>query len=307
MFQQQARTRLRDKLDYEQWALNELESEYGAFPDRLGSMIIENERLSVKELTGLTVRVSQSRVEDVIQRLYPLIFAASYKCLDMIVEWILEENTGKYNQQWGYTDKNEDVNRLFYTGSLHLPPVFSQDPDIFERLLRLYGPLMDHRHAVVHRHDFEVANGEFAVKDKHGTPYSFIDVQLFSFAKAGTVSAEILLDNTMAKDQERELKHYLDNLDFVHKQSRFDIAAPWSPTIEYRAEAVDHNPASWEIDLDLVQQADDTTSTKGFYLKIVGKVDGRTACTWKIPSEAIPDKKTLELTEQSSDFEEYRL
>lgn len=307
MFQQQARTRLRDKLDYEQWALNELENEYNAFPDRVGGIIIENETISGTEIAVPTATISQSRVEEVIQRLYPLIFAASYKCLDMIVEWTLEENTGNYNHQWGYAYKNSETNELFDTGKLQLPSPFAHDTDIFERLLHLSGALMDHRHAVVHRHDFEVANGEFAVKDKHGTPYSFTDVQLFSFAKAGTVSAEILLNNTMAKDQERELKHYLDNLDFVHKQSTFDIAAPWSPTIEYRAEAVDHNPASWEINLDLVQQADDATSTKGFYLKIVGKADGHTVHTWKIPGEATPDKKTLELTEQSSDFEEYRL
>ena len=188
MFDQQARTRLRDKLDYERWVLDKLEEEHDVFPDRLGKAVIENGDISAQEIAASTAVVSQPRVDEVIQRLYPLVFVASYKCLDMIIEWILEENTGTLSHQWGYSCKNSEVNRLFYTGDLQLPPSFLHDVDVFERLLRLYDELVDHRHAVVHRDQFEVNNDVFSVKNDGGTRYEFDATQLFSLAKAGTVT-----------------------------------------------------------------------------------------------------------------------
>lgn len=308
MFDQQARTRLRDKLDYEQWVLNELEDEHDVFPDRLGDTVIENGDISAQEVAASTASISQPRVDEVIQRLYPLVFAASYKCLDMVIEWILEENTGTLTHQWGYSHKNSEVNRMFHTGNLQLPQPFMRDTDIFERLLRLYDKLMDHRHAVVHRDEFEVNNGVFSVEDDSGTRYDFDATQLFSLAKSGTVSSEVLLNNSMSDDQERALKRYLDNLDFIHGQGTFDIAPPWDGTIEYRIQAEDQDPYRWEIDLDLVGTADESTpSTEGYILKIVGMQEGDTVCAWEIPSEAVPDGNTLELTEHDSRFDGYRL
>lgn len=305
MFDQQARTRLRDKLDYEQWVLNELEEEHGVFPDRLGDTVIANGSISA-EVAASTTSISQPRVDEVIQRLYPLVFAASYKCLDMIIEWILEENTGTLNHQWGYSHKDSEGNRMFHTGNLQLPPPLTHHTDVFERLLRLYGALMDHRHAVVHRNQFEVDNDVFSVEDDSGTRYDFDATQLFSLAKTGTVAAEVLLNNSMSDDQERALKRYLDNLEFIHGQGTFDIAPPWADTIEYRIEAEDQDPYRWEIDLDLVRTADASTpSTEGYVLKIVGTHEGETVSEWEIPIEAVPGGNTLELTEHDPDFDEY--
>ena len=306
MFDQQARARLRDKLDYEQWVLNELEEEYDVFPSRLGDTVIGNGGISAQEIAASTTVISQPRVNRVIQRLYPLILVASYKCLDSIIEWILEENTGTLNPQWGYKKKDKEVNELFYTGNLQLPPPLRRDTDVFERLLRLYGELRDHRHAVVHRDQFEVTNDVFSVENNSGIRYDFNAIQLFSLAKTGTVSAEVLLDNNMSNDQERALKRYLDNLDFIHGEEPFDIAPPWAGTIEYYIEAEDYDPYRLEIDLDLVRTADESTpSTHGYILKIVGIHEGDTVCEWEIPSEKVPNGDTLELTEHDSGFDKY--
>lgn len=308
MFDQQARTRLRDKLDYEQWVLNELEEEHNVFPDRLGGTVIANGSISAQEVAASPAVISQPRVDEVIQRLYPLIFAASYKCLDMIIEWILEENTGTLNHQWGYSHKNSEANSMFHTGNLQLPPPLAYDTDVFERLLRLFAELMDHRHAVVHRDEFEVNNDVFSVADDSGTRYDFDATQLFSVAKIGTVSTEVLLNDSMSDNQERELKRYLDNLDFIHGQGTFDIAPPWAGTIEYRIEAEDQDPYRWEIDLDLVRKADASTpSTDGYVLKVVGTHEGDIVCEWEIPSEEVPDGNTVELPEHDPDFDEHRV
>lgn len=286
--------------------LNELEEEHAVFPDRLGDTVIENGGISVQEVAASTTSTSQPRVDEVIQRLYPMVFAASYKCLDMIIEWILEENTGTLKHQWGYSHKNSEVNRIFHTGNLQLPPTLMRDTDVFARILRLYGELVDHRHAVVHRDQFEVKNGVFSVENDNGIRYDFDANQLFSLAKTGTVSAEVLLNNSMSIDQERALKRYLDNLDYIHRQGTFDIAPPWAGTIKYRIEAVDHDPYRWDINMELVRTADESTpSTQGYILNIVGTHEGDTVCEWEIPSEAVPGGETLELTEQDSDFDEY--
>ena len=308
MFDQQARTRLRDKLDYEQWVLNELEEEHEVFPDRLGDTVIENESISAQEVAVSTAVISQPRVNEVIQRLYPLVFVASYKCLDMIIEWILEENTGTLNHQWGYSYKNSEVNKMFRTGNLQLPPPLINHTDIFDRLLRLYSELMDHRHAVIHRDQFELNNDVFSVEDDSGVQYGFDVTQLFSLAKIGAILAEVLLNNSITDDQERALKRYFDNLEFIHGQGTFDIAPPWAGTIEYRLEAQDHDPYRWVIDLDLVRTADESSpSTQGYMLRIVGLHNDETVCEWEIPSEAVPDADTLELTEHEPDFDEYQI
>lgn len=306
MFDQQARTRLEDNLDYERWVLSELEEEHDVFPDHLGDTVIENGSMSEQRIAVSPAVISQRRVDEVIQRLYPLVFVASYKCLDMIIEWILEENTEALNHQWGYSYKNSEVNKRFYTGDLQLPQPLMCDTDVFERFLRLYGELAEHRHAVVHRDEFEVNSDVFRVEDDSGTRYDFDATQLFSLAKAGTVSAEVLLNNSMGDDQERALKRYLDNLDFIHGQGTFDVAPPWAGTIEYRIEAEDQDPYRWEVDLDLVQEADASTpSTEGYVLKIIGTHKDDTIYEWEIPSETVSDRAALELTEGDSDFDEY--
>jgi len=306
MFDQQAQTRLKNKLDYERWVLHELEEEHDVFPDQLGDTVIENGSISAQRVAVPPTVISQRRIDEVIQRLYPLVLVASYKCLDMIIEWILEENTGTLNHQWGYSCKDSEVNRRFHTGNLQLPQPLIRDTDVFERLLRLYGELAEHRHAVVHRDEFEVNNDVFRVEDDSGTRYDFDATQLFSLAKAGTVSAEVLLNNSMSDDQERALKRYLDNLDFIHGQGTFDVAPPWASTIEYRIEAEDQDPYRWVVDLDPVRKADASTpSTEGYVLKIIGTHEGDTIYEWEIPSETVPDGAALELTEYNSDFDEY--
>lgn len=61
----------------------------------------------------------------------------------MILEWILEENTGTLDHQWSYSHKNSEVNKMFHTRNLQLPPPLMRDSDIFERFLRLYGGLVE--------------------------------------------------------------------------------------------------------------------------------------------------------------------
>lgn len=303
MFNQKARSRLSNKLDYEYWSLNELENQYDAFPDEGGRFTIEDGGLGATVKAG-PARTSQSRVREVIQSLYPLVFASSYKCIDMIIEWILEENRGISNHKWGYRDKYNMANSDF-PGILQLPMTIS--PEIFERLLILYDELMDHRHAVIHRHEFDINDGDFIVEDSAGAKYEFDDTQLFSFAKTGAVSAETILDDSINETQEREIKRYLDNLNFVHERGTFDIAAPWSPTIEYHAKMVEVEPLQWEVDMDKVQKAEDSTSAKGYYLYIIGKLNEEIVYEWKIPNEDVPNRENLELNEDSDDFDEFRL
>jgi hypothetical protein len=308
MFDQQARARLRDKLDYERWVLNELEDEHDVFPDELNDTVIKGDDLTIHAEVSASLSISQGHVDEVIEPLYPLIFAASYKSLDMIIEWILEENRETYEHQWNYSDKHSDSCEMFYTEELQLPEPLNGHEDIFERLLYLYGDLMDHRHAVVHRHEFNVEGSTFRVEDEDNVRYEFDTAQLFSLAKVGTLLADIILNENLSENEERGIKWHLDNLNFIHGQDTYDIAPPWAQTIEYRAEAIAVEPYRWEITMDAVQRADSSSpETEGYFLRIVGNHEGDTVSEWIIPSEAVPDRDTLELEGDSSEFEEYQL
>jgi hypothetical protein len=299
--------RLRDKLDYERWVLNELEEEHGVFPDELSGTTIERDDLTIRAGTSASLSISQDRVDEVIEPLYPLIFAASYKSMDMIIEWILEENRETYEHQWNYSDKHSDCCEMFYTGEIQLPEPVGEYEDFFECLLYLYGNLMGHRHAVVHRHEFNVEDSTFRVDDEGNVRYEFDTAQLFSLAKVGTLMSDIILNEDISEDEERSIKWHLDNLEFIHGQGTYDIAPPWAQTIEYRAETVAVEPYRWKINMDAVQRADSSSpDTDGYYLKIVGNHEGDTVSEWIIPSEAIPNRDTIELEEENSEFEEFQ-
>lgn len=306
MYNQSARTRLRDKLDYEQWVLDEIEQEHKVFPREVGSTLIENGEISAQEICATGLTISQPRVNEIIQRLYPLVFTASYKCIDMIIEWILEENKGKTSHNWRFNDKISDANLGFKQGVLELPQPFANHRDVFEQILEIYTKLVDYRHAVIHRNQFQVENSEFRVENRNGNRYRFDTEELFSLAKIGSVSSDILLNNSVKETQERSLKRYLDNLSFIHGLNTFDIAPDWAKVIEYRVEKQENDSDAWKIDLDIVQQADGSTSTQGYQLEVVGIEDGEVVCEWLIPSEDVPSQSSFKLSENESEFKEYR-
>ena len=91
MYDDGARQKLLDKLDYELWLLDKL-AEYQLFDGGtdIATLTIRSGEPDTTILDSGEESVPWSRV---ITTITPLVFTASYKILDMIFEWILEEKS----------------------------------------------------------------------------------------------------------------------------------------------------------------------------------------------------------------------
>ncbi len=174
IFDQTAQTQLQEKLDYELWLLDLISNTLKTFRGgtdistitiinrqaNLHRMISIGEAINVIEGTESNTRI---KVTDAMS---PLTFTASYKFLDMIFEWILEENyaTGNIEQsnppsKWRFWDK---INKI---RNLHLvyPPLMQSEPYINDYLFALYDNLLKFRNEIVHRNNFSASDGKLKV------------------------------------------------------------------------------------------------------------------------------------------------
>ena len=123
MYDHKARQELLGKLDYELWLLNQL-AEYQIFDGGtdIATLKIRNGKLYTTILDSGEENAPWSRVATDIT---PLVFTASYKILDMIFEWILQENhsVGKIKKvPWGFKKK---LKHLKDKSKLQYPPLFT--------------------------------------------------------------------------------------------------------------------------------------------------------------------------------------
>ena len=83
---------LQDKLEYEIWFLNFLEKHRDK--DDEVSVVMKNGEIEKKEMVSETSLASHYTTP-LLKAMMPLTFVACYKTLDMLFEWILEENGKK--------------------------------------------------------------------------------------------------------------------------------------------------------------------------------------------------------------------
>ncbi|MDE2743046.1 MAG: hypothetical protein OXI58_15745 [Gemmatimonadota bacterium] len=218
IYDDEARQKLLDKLDYELWLLNEL-TEYQIFDGGT-------------DITTFKIRSGESRAEvildsgeelvtssQVIAAMTSLVFTASYKILDMIFEWILEENhrVGKIKEvPWRFTDKSDflkDKSKLQY------PPLFTSQKYLYSYSEALFHRLLPYRNEIVHNNAFSVCNDQLILstsKNKNigltlsrsqiGCLVRF--VVALARALAGVIEVDVHRDGL--------LRYHLDSLRTVH-------------------------------------------------------------------------------------------
>lgn len=93
--------------------------------------------------------VAEDSRNALLDDLRPLLFASSWKVLDLMIELVRELDTGKRppSRGWRITDKVKFVQ----TKPRHLPDPFKSYPGFWRRLAKLYDRLEEPRNAVVHR------------------------------------------------------------------------------------------------------------------------------------------------------------
>ena len=168
----------------------------------------------------------------------PLVFVAAFKLLDMLVEWILEEN--RLSSTFRFQQKLEQLG-----SSPVFPPVIETRRWLKERLVGLYRTLEPLRGTIIHDKHFNATEGAIQVaSSKKGvkrTPVEISATHLRIFA-CTIVSVLRYVDGTWQFDEfrERTLRHDLDELAALHGLPSLGQKSPFHTCV--RVYSTDSDP-----------------------------------------------------------------
>ena len=151
MYDHKARQELLGKLDYELWLLDQL-AEYQLFDGGtdIATLKFRSGELDTTILDSGEEFYAPSHMTSLVSTMTPLVFVASYKMLDMIFEWIFEENhrVGRIKKvPWGFQDK---LNLLQGKPKLQYPPLFTTKKYLYSYSEALFRRLLPYRNEIVH-------------------------------------------------------------------------------------------------------------------------------------------------------------
>ena len=307
MYDKKARQKLLGKLDYELWLLNTL-AEQQVFD---GGTEIATFQISSKD-TNTQVDLDSGTVNalwhsNISSIMTPLVFTASYKMLDVIFEWILEENhrAGKIQEvPWPFQKK---LKLLKGRSKLQYPPLFISKKYLHSYSEALFRSLLPYRNDIVHKNAFSVCGDRLILSDsKHKTQLILNRVQLGRLVGFVVTLAQGLAGDLEVNSQiNRLLKYCLDSLTGAHGKRAFNQDEPLIVNVEF---TVSERCGSYLVDLKKVK---DKVNSKFpnrdvFFNLTVMAVDGeRLVAKWYFEEEDVPTGEELPLDENS--YEAYRV
>lgn len=291
-------TTLRTKLDYEIWFLSFLEKHYDRVQGKDDPPVIE--LTSGDEFCNVEM-VSEEHLSSlynasIINAMMPLTFIASFKALDMVFEWIFEENC--INVPWSFKGK---VKLLKKESNLQLPPLFKSQPYLYIYAKALFCQLLPYRHEVVHKNSFSVSEDTLTLSSsEQGTSLTLSSKQVdhlvhFVHALVRALVGDIVID----RNKDMLLRYYLDVLGSVHGLDTFNQQVPLFVHVKLTAP---RQGAAFPADLKQVR--DKLTLTYPtqeviFDLKVQA-VDGeKLIAKWYFAPEEVPDLDVMTLYEES--------
>lgn len=144
----------------------------------------------------------------------PLVFVSTFKLLDMLIEWTLDENG--VPSTFRFQEKLQHLK-----GSPIFPPLIESRGWLKERLIGLYSTLEPFRGTIIHDKQFTATDGAIRVSSsKKGIIGTAIDISGANLRKLALTIVSVLryIDGTWQLDQVREkiLRHDLDELATLH-------------------------------------------------------------------------------------------
>ena len=236
MYDLQSRSQLGESVGYEGFAIEQvllvLEKEKGiAHPLELRLEDGKNPTF----VLSFCDHIGANMAADLVDEFVPLLYCASFKILDMVLEWCLKENgdspDGKF---YSFREKIVKLQNGFV---VDWPDFLAQEPTWPSVLLETYAALRQKRNAIIHRPWGNTNNGElhfdFNYKDDLATsaPYPTIhDTDTVSMEDVLNLCAfthqlqELLLDTSMQSDVSiNELKHKANALSPLHGSPPFQV------------------------------------------------------------------------------------
>lgn len=309
---------LHELTEYERWSLTRLAELSGNIDlekytvDTLVEKPIDREvTLDGNRTAYLTATISSggSGVDQVISDITPLIFASSYKCLDLFVEWFLKVNgrsSSGNSDDWRFSEKISEMETLNFDDMPNAPAIFQTDERILEAISNLYIELVEYRHSIIHDMNFELNNSKLIVEDGSGGSYVFGGEELFSFAGVISVSIEAIISDTHDYVTKRQLTTMLDNLANIHSVPRFDLTDHEAPIIHSPMEPAEKHPYRWEPLTGEILRTDPVAEgDENFWLNLVGLHNGDVVSEWMIPGDEVMESLEPGFDVSSGDFGQY--
>ena len=204
-------------MDYELWLLDQL-AEYQLFDGGtdIATLKFRSGELDTTILDSGEEFYAPSHMTSLVSTMTPLVFVASYKMLDMIFEWIFEENhrVGRIKKvPWGFQDK---LNLLQGKPKLQYPPLFTTKKYLYSYSEALFRRLLPYRNEIVHNKAFSVANDQLILSSSknNNIGLTLSRAQIGCLVRFVAALARALAG--VIKVDARLLKYHLDPLKTAH-------------------------------------------------------------------------------------------
>ncbi|MGB2841687.1 MAG: hypothetical protein WBC40_04310 [Halobacteriota archaeon] len=308
MYDQTAQSRLKEKLDYEFWLLDFLYKTQETFEggSNISTITLTNRQPRAHVAITLTEVIGSGTAMKVMDAMMPLTFTASYKILDMLFEWILEENKRAGNVQkipWRFKEKIEIISsdRLIY------PPLLQSEPYIGDYLFALYLNLLKFRNEIVHKNNFSVLNDKLRVETIENSHLYSIELDRGELgALVRTVVAAVnLLTGVLSFGEQEDclLKYHLDRIKKLHRLAEFGQE---KPILVNGILKVPEEKGAFPVDVKFVREQISRKHPNVdvlFNLKVIGLVNDKPSVCWFFPVGSVPKVDVSEL--RPDDYKEY--
>ena len=312
MYDPNSQERLKEKVDYEIWLLDFLSKTQETFEGGtdISTITLMNRQAGAQVAVAFTEVLGSGAAMKVINAMSPLTFTASYKILDMIFEWILEENISIGNIKsvpWKFSEKIGLISKKY--NQLAYPPIFQSNPYIKDYLFALYPNLLKFRNEVVHKHNFSVSDNNLTIDtDVEGKHYTLVldRGELGAFVRTVVAVANLLTGVlSFGPWEDRLLKYHLDRIQKLHGLAGFKQTKPLLVNVVLK---IPVEKGLFPADLKFVRQEINRIHPNVdvlFNLKIIGLVDGKPSTSWFFPADFVPKNDVFELRLDS--HEKYRV
>ncbi|KUK17026.1 hypothetical protein [Thermococcus sibiricus] len=295
MYDQVAQERLKEKIGYELWLFDFLsETETFEGGSNITTIVLVNRQPSAYVADTLAEALGSETVMKVLDTLMPLTFTASYKILDMIFEWILEENKKVGNIRkvpWKFRKKIKVISN----SQLEYPPLFQSNQYIREYLFALYSNLLEFRNEIVHRNNFSVSDNKLQIKTNENS-LEIAREELGALVRTVVAVAKMFAGILpFGKREDCLLKYHLDRIGELHGLNEFKQTKPLLIDVILK---VPEEKGIFPADLKFVREQISRIYPNVdvlYNLKIIGLVGDKPSACWIFPVNFVPTGDILEL------------
>ncbi len=290
-----------NKLDYEIWVLDFLGNSQDLFYGKtdISTIQLTNRQQNANISEGIQEHIGASYGQRIIDALTPLTFTASYKILDMVYEWILEENESIgviSDVPWRFSQKL----KLIKNTNLQYPPLFADNPYLKDYSFAFFTNLLPYRNEVIHSHSFSVTRDNISLVDKKTSGILELDrMQMGYLVKlvlalaqclTGKISFDVYLD--------RLIKYHFDKLAMIHKLQIFNQKLPLVVKVELTVPKEDNG---YTADLKFVREQVSRIHPQQdvlFNLAIIAQDKDCIIGEWYFPVNDVPNIDVLDIEKE---------